>query len=58
MDILFYLLDLTQDEHAAVQRLQALGFSRQAAAEAYLACEKVILSFLFVGRGVFLFLLD
>ena len=53
MVILFYLLDLTQDEHAAVQRLQALGFSRQAAAEAYLACEKVILSFLFVGRGVF-----
>ena len=53
MDILFYLLDLTQDEHAAVQRLQALGFSRQAAAEAYLACEMVFLSFLFVGRGVF-----
>lgn len=34
------VIRLTQEEMAAVQRLQELGFSQQQAAEAYLACDK------------------
>lgn len=34
------VIQLTQEEAAAVQRLQQLGFSQREAAEAYLACDK------------------
>ena len=31
---------MTREEMAAIERLQALGFSKQRAAEAYLSCDK------------------
>ncbi len=31
---------VTQEEMAAIQRLQSLGFSQEKAAEAFLACDK------------------
>jgi UV excision repair protein RAD23 len=33
-------IELTEEEAAAVGRLEALGFSRQACLQAYIACEK------------------
>mmetsp|Transcript_63753 Transcript_63753/g.151985 ORF Transcript_63753/g.151985 Transcript_63753/m.151985 type:complete len:376 (+) Transcript_63753:119-1246(+) len=35
-----HVVRLTEDEAAAVQRLQGLGFSREACVQAYLACDK------------------
>ncbi|KAG9096631.1 hypothetical protein FS749_008077 [Ceratobasidium sp. UAMH 11750] len=35
-----HVIHITPEEEAAIGRLQALGFSRQQAAEAYLACDK------------------
>merc|ERR550514_2454991 len=34
------VVQLTQEEGKAIERLQALGFERHAALEAYLACDK------------------
>ncbi|KAI0045902.1 UV excision repair protein Rad23 [Auriscalpium vulgare] len=34
------VVSITQEEHAAIERLQALGFPRQAVIEAYFACDK------------------
>jgi UV excision repair protein RAD23 len=45
---------LTEDEMAAVNRLMALGFSQQQAAQAYLACDKnegMAANLLFDGWG-------
>jgi len=48
------VIQLTQEEAAAVQRLQQLGFSQREAAEAYLACDKneeLAANFLFDSMG-------
>jgi len=45
-------LSLTSEEHQAVERLQALGFSQRQAVEAYIACgknEELAANFLFEG---------
>jgi len=45
-------LSLTPEEHQAIQRLQALGFTQQQAVEAYFACgknEELAANFLFEG---------
>jgi len=34
------VISVTEEERAAIERLEALGFPRQAAVEAYLACDK------------------
>lgn len=46
-------IQVTQEEHAAIQRLMELGFSQNAAVEAYFACDKNeehAASFLFESR--------
>ena len=49
-----HVAELSQEEAAAVQRLQGLGFSQQEAVEAYLVCDKneeAAANFLFDGMG-------
>ena len=49
-----HVVQLSQEEAAAVQRLQGLGFSQQEAVEAYLVCDKneeAAANFLFDGMG-------
>jgi len=48
------VIRLSDEENAAVERLAALGFDKQTAAEAYLACDKneeLAANFLFDGAG-------
>lgn len=48
------VIELTEDESAAVERLQALGFDKARAVEAYFACDKneeLAANFLFEGFG-------
>jgi len=48
------VIRLTEEENAAVERLAALGFSKEVAAQAYLACDKseeLAANFLFDNAG-------